>query len=121
MTMFYNTTMEEGAIEIEKKEYEFGFNWGAYPDKYEMTEEQNLRIFEVSNEILQKNEEGYFPYRIDGLIYIPLRLSVKGSIKGVPVKHINGQWDYNYKWKRPEENTIDFMIKVETDLVKSKV
>ena len=121
MSMFHNVTMEEGSIEIDKKEYMFGFNWAAYPVKYEMTNEQNVRIFEASREILKKSEDGYFQYRIDGLIYIPLRLSVKGSIQGVPMKYINGQWDYNYKWKPPEENTIDFMIKVETDVVKSKV
>ena len=28
-------------------------------------------------------------------------------------KNINGTWNYNFKWKPPEENTIDFLVKVE--------
>ena len=51
-----------------------------------------------------------FEYSTDGLIFLPMNIPVKGSEEGDIVKSIRGTWNYNYKWKPPEENTIDFKV-----------
>ena len=67
-----------------------------------------LTIFKYSKKILES--EGGFEYFTDGLIFLPMSLSVKGYDEGESVKSIKGTWSLNYKWKPPEENTIDFKI-----------
>ena len=37
-----------------------------------------------------------------------------------PVDFINGTWEYNYKWKPPEENTIDFKVKFVKEAIEKK-
>jgi len=58
---------------------------------------------------LELRKDGY-EYFTDGLIFLPMYLPVKGSEEGDIVKSIKGTWNYNYKWKPPEENTIDFKV-----------
>ena len=70
----------------------------------------NYKIFQKSKEILEKEKKGGYEYKIDGLIYLPTNLPVKGGLDGKIQGSIAGTWDYNYKWKPPEENTIDFKV-----------
>jgi hypothetical protein len=68
-------------------------------------------ILKQAKKILDKEDTlGGFEYCTDGLIFIPMFLPVKGTTEGERVKHINGTWYQNYKWKPPEENTIDFKV-----------
>ena len=67
-------------------------------------------IFEHSKTIL--NSEKSYPYHIDGLIYTPMYLPVGGmTMDDTPEKPAN-TWKLAYKWKPPEENTIDFLVKI---------
>jgi len=67
-------------------------------------------IFENSKTIL--NSEKSYPYHIDGLIYTPMYLPVGGmTMDDIPEKPAN-TWKLAYKWKPPEENTIDFLVKI---------
>ena len=80
----------------------------------------NIRINKknplTSKLILNESKKIYIPekyeYKIDGLIYLPADLSVKGDYSKKLPDNINGRWEYNYKWKPPEENTIDFGIRI---------
>ena len=101
------------------KEYHFGYLTDDEVDPKKMKEKDIMKIFESSKKILEKDKDDVFQYRIDGLIYLPVNLPVKGELEGSPPKLINGTWNYNYKWKPPEENTIDFLVKVKKELVKS--
>lgn len=68
-------------------------------------------IFKYAKKILDKEENlGGFEYFTDGLIFLPMFLPVKGMNEGESVKSIKGTWSLNYKWKPPEENTIDFKV-----------
>ena len=68
-------------------------------------------IFKLAKKIVDKEEnQGGYEYHTDGLIFLPMFLPVKGSTIEGKVKSIKGTWYQNYKWKPPEENTIDFKV-----------
>lgn len=91
-------------LRIFLKKYEYStFETG------EIVEPQKLMLLK-SKIILDKQVNDGFEYEIDGLIYLPLRLPVKANSDGVSPQFINGAWEHNFKWKPPEENTIDFRI-----------
>ena len=85
------------------------------PEKY-----SNINgIFSQSKKLLDiDSKKGGFEYSIDGLIYLPMYLSVGSMEKGETKRSFNGTWKINYKWKPPEENTIDFKIRIAKDKTK---
>jgi hypothetical protein len=70
-------------------------------------------IFEGCREILQKEIEGRFEYTTDGLIFTHAFYGVGSSIVGKagPTEKIT--WEYSFKWKPPQYNTIDFLVTTE--------
>ena len=88
------------------------------------------KMGQMSHKILNKdeNEDGY-GYRIDGLIFLPMFLSVNSTVEGEIRKLGNynnknnpdGRWDLNYKWKPPDENSIDFKVKIVQETIKNKL
>ena len=50
------------------------------------------------------------PYHTDGLIFTPARLPVGGRYEGDDPQQ-NGVWHQTLKWKPPEMNTIDFLVR----------
>ncbi len=71
-----------------------------------------MGIFKSSNKIISQEEsESGYEYETDGLIFLPMNLAVKSMNQGEYPSSISGTWTSNYKWKPPEENTIDFKIK----------
>lgn len=69
-------------------------------------------IFQASGFILKKEEDGLFEYNTDGVIFTPSYLSVGSSKQDEFVKPIKTTWDWSFKWKPPQENTIDFLISI---------
>ena len=69
-------------------------------------------IFRQSKKLwdIETKKSGY-EYSIDGLIYMPMYMSVRSLNEGEVLKNFGGEWSINYKWKPPEENTIDFRIR----------
>ena len=67
-------------------------------------------ILQDCKKILTGNKK--FLYDIDGLIFTPAKLSVYSYYANKPVQITdNVKWDRVFKWKPPEQNTIDFLVK----------
>ena len=53
-----------------------------------------------------------YPYSIDGLIFTPAKLALLSYYSNKPVEITrNLKWDRVFKWKPPEQNSIDFFAK----------
>ena len=61
-------------------------------------------IFSGCSSILQRDNDGLFPYTIDGLIFTP-------ADKPIPVFNKRFTWEASFKWKPPKYNTIDFLVR----------
>lgn len=72
-------------------------------------------IFNNCRIILQKVADGLFEYYTDGLIFTPMDKGV-GAMKqkDKPVNY-KKTWNAMFKWKPPEDNTIDFLISTVKD------
>jgi len=70
----------------------------------------NADILNDCDEILSGNKT--YPYDIDGLIFTPAKLALYSyyTNKAMPITD-NVKWDRVFKWKPPEQNTIDFLAK----------
>ena len=67
-------------------------------------------IGKYCKKILDLDKKDNYEYNIDGLIFMPMNYSVSSDSESVVVDNIGITWYQNYKWKPPEENTIDFRI-----------
>ncbi len=67
-------------------------------------------IFEGCNSILQKEREGRFEYTTDGLIFTQAFYGVGASEIGKAGPKNKITWEYSFKWKPPQYNTIDFLV-----------
>jgi 2-polyprenyl-3-methyl-5-hydroxy-6-metoxy-1,4-benzoquinol methylase len=77
-------------------------------------------ILKECNEILS-NPHNY-PYEIDGLIFTPAKLAVYSFYPSIPVPITqNMGWDRLFKWKPPEQNTIDFLVKLMGEVKKDGI
>jgi hypothetical protein len=84
-------------IELFVKEFKYGQN-----------------IFTHCDEILKNEILGKFNYKIDGLIFTPQKFPVGGSHSG-DVPDSTGTWNKVYKWKPPQDNTIDFLVTMQNN------
>ncbi len=63
-----------------------------------------------------------FPYEVDGLIFTPSKLPLYSYYANSPVKITdNVKWDRVFKWKPEEQNTIDFLIKINRSIIKDGI
>jgi len=85
------------------------------PNKY-INQNSMLKVNKKLLDII--NKDGY-EYSTDGLIFLPMYKPVK-SYNDIPVSNISGTWEINYKWKPPEENTIDFKVRYVKEIVNDK-
>ena len=67
-------------------------------------------IFKGAQEILALQRGQKYRYHIDGLIYTPKSLPVGALFQG-DIPHYGSVWEKVYKWKPPEDNSIDFKVK----------
>lgn len=69
-------------------------------------------IFGGSATILNNIKEGLFQYNTDGLIFTPSNTGVASSKVGFVAPNFKITWNESFKWKPPEFNTIDFLVKI---------
>lgn len=70
-------------------------------------------IFKQCANILNQEDEDGFRYEIDGLIFTPINKSVGSNQLGV-LDNVK-TWRRSFKWKPPEYNTIDFLVRTVKD------
>ena len=74
-------------------------------------------IYDDCKEILTNHRK--FPYEIDGLIFTPAKLAVYSYYPSMPVEiKTDMTWNSVFKWKPPEQNTIDFLVRFIGDVKK---
>ena len=71
----------------------------------------NDSIFSACNFILNREKEGGFEYETDGLIFTHVNFGVGSDKIGQSGPLKRTVWDYSFKWKPPQYNTIDFLVK----------
>ena len=79
--------------------------------------EENIKILKKDSKIFNETIKVYskeYEYEIDGLIFTPIFLGV-GQSNDNMASPFDGRWYSSYKWKPPEENTIDFKVKIKKD------
>lgn len=67
-------------------------------------------IFEGCKLILEKEKQGLFEYEIDGLIFTHAYFGVGSNVVGKAGPKTKITWEYSFKWKPPQYNTIDFLV-----------
>jgi hypothetical protein len=67
-------------------------------------------IFDGCRTILQREKEGLFEYDIDGLIFSHSFYGVGSNTIGKSGPKNKVTWEYSFKWKPPQYNTIDFLV-----------
>jgi hypothetical protein len=80
-----------------------------YPSNFEDIDKDNS-IFSSCETILSNSKSNLYEYYTDGLIFTPAYFGVGSSEigKAGPLKKIT--WEYSFKWKPPQYNTIDFLV-----------
>lgn len=75
---------------------------------YPMSSKQT--IFNGCKLILEKEKEGLFEYETDGLIFTHMFYGVGSTSIGKAGPKTKITWEYSFKWKPPQYNTIDFLV-----------
>lgn len=74
---------------------------------------KDVSIFAGCGTLLQKEQDGLFPYETDGLIFTPATYGVGGNKAGEASKPVKTTWVHSFKWKPAKYNTIDFLVSVQ--------
>ena len=79
--------------------------------KFNVKKFYGANIFNGCSRILNNINEGLYEYNTDGLIFTPANTGVCSLKTGVAAPNYKITWNESFKWKPPEYNTIDFLIK----------
>ena len=98
-------------IRIEfKKFYPFTNSMISQQQQQKQTNTDAISIFGACNIIMQKINDGLFEYNTDGLIFTHTSFGVGSNQVGRAGKLSKVTWEYSFKWKPPQYNTIDFLV-----------
>ena len=73
------------------------------------------KIFEACHTIMKNVKDNIFSYNTDGLIFTPALMGVGADRIGVAGRPKKETWEYSFKWKPPQYNTIDFLVTIKKD------
>ena len=81
-------------------------------------------MFANCKKILDRVDNDLFEYETDGLIFTPLDKGVGSNMVGEDIDPVKRTWEWSFKWKPPEFNTIDFLVTTQkgengSDIVKN--
>ena len=79
-----------------------------YPMYNPNEKRSDKNIFDACNYVLKNIDDGKYEYNTDGLIFTHMFFGV-GSDKQGQYKSVK-TWEYSFKWKPAEFNTIDFLV-----------
>ena len=82
-----------------------------YPETLNSESNDGLSIFAGCKHILEKEHNGLFEYETDGLIFTHAYFGVGSDKIGKSGPLSKTTWDYSFKWKPPQFNTIDFLVR----------
>ena len=69
------------------------------------------QIFDGCATILNNIKEGLYEYNTDGLIFTPANTGVSSTTTGIIAPNYKFTWVESFKWKPPEYNSIDFLVR----------
>ena len=72
-------------------------------------------IFNQVRYMVRKRSAGNMPYETDGLIFTPAKLAVGANDEKTSEAFTGGTWIKAFKWKPPEFNSIDFLVRFPDD------
>ena len=90
---------------VKKIDLQYETSKASYSLKFEKKTFYYDNIFDDCKIILNREKNNLFDYNIDGLIFTPVD-------EKLPITKSKNVWEYSFKWKPPEFNTIDFMITI---------
>jgi hypothetical protein len=95
-----------------------------YKNFYSTEDNNDKSIFQACNILLTEIYNNTFEYKTDGLIFTPSNFGVGSNKVGEAGNLKKEVWEYSFKWKPPEFNTIDFLVTTEKnsnnqDVIKS--
>jgi len=67
-------------------------------------------IFDACRQILEKQQQDLFEYNTDGLIFSHAFYGVGSNAIGKAGPKTKITWEFSFKWKPPQFNTIDFLV-----------
>ena len=67
-------------------------------------------MFANCKKVLDRVHDDLFEYETDGLIFTPIDKGVGSNTVGEVIDPVKRTWEWSFKWKTPEFNTIDFLV-----------
>lgn len=72
---------------------------------------KDVSIFQACAHLMSRVES--LEYTTDGLIFTPAYLGVGSNKRGTTTKPMKRTWEFSFKWKPVEQNTIDFLVTIQ--------